>query len=136
VAWVRPGTVTFRVSTPEKESRWVVLARLHHWVTIAEFTATMTTVMRATDSIERERAVRTWHRQAHVLGGVSVTHAAPQSFTQDLTPGTYYLIDLRSLMGPDPGEPVRQVSWWCCWLGVMRNSHASTGGLPLWVHQW
>ena len=110
VARVRPGTATFRVSTPEKESRWVVLARLHHRVTIAEFTATMTTVMRATDPIERERAVRTWHRQARVLGGVSVTHAAPQSFTQDLTPGAYYLIDLRSLMGPDPGEPVHPVT--------------------------
>ncbi|WP_414940329.1 hypothetical protein [Amycolatopsis sp. cmx-11-51] len=109
-----PGTTTFRVSTPRgtpnTPSRWVIAVRLRPDVPLTAFLETMTTVMRSVDPVERARAVRKWNRQATALGGVSVTGDAPQTFTPFLTSGTYYLMDLRSLAQPDPGDPVRRLT--------------------------
>ncbi|GGM57646.1 hypothetical protein GCM10012275_31050 [Longimycelium tulufanense] len=106
---LHPGTTTFRVTTPDSTARWVSLVRLHPGTSLQKFLDDMTTVL-TTRGEERTRAVAEWNREADMLGGVSVFNRRSQSFTQFLKPGTYYLVDLRTLGGPDRSGASQEIA--------------------------
>ncbi|GCD93068.1 hypothetical protein [Embleya hyalina] len=104
---VRPGTTTFRVRNVDSAERWIGLARLRPGFAPETFVDRM---RRAVHGPAEEGAVARWNEAAEMLGGVSVAAHEARTFTQFLTPGTYYLVDYQSLREADPLGRVRAIT--------------------------
>jgi hypothetical protein len=108
---VRPGAVTFRMSTPDDDQREIAVIRINRDVDVESYLDTMTTVMFTKDKAAKIAAGRVVYRDSTLLGGVAVRARAVQSTTHLLLPGErYLLVDLISLGGENPARNWAEVT--------------------------
>lgn len=99
-ASLRPGVATFQVSTSDQAGREVGLIRLQPGVELNVLLRNLATVLFNNDLEAKKQAGTVVYRDSVLLGGVVLQPRAAQSFSVWLNPGTYYLVDYRSLAGP------------------------------------
>jgi hypothetical protein len=101
------GLVTFTVSTPDASGHELQLLRLKPGGTLNEFIEGSEETD-STDPATAAAGIRQSMQAAVFLGGTSVyQQTGPVSFTEWLSPGTYYLLDYNLLGGPDPAATVK-----------------------------
>ncbi|GAA2277230.1 MULTISPECIES: hypothetical protein [Kitasatospora] len=98
------GLVSFRVKTDDPNGRQLQLLRPHAGVAIDKVLHDLANSMsrRPSTAAAGIRAVR---GEAEALGGAMVTPRVHEQFTEEVAPGTVYLLDLTAFRA-DPAHPV------------------------------
>jgi hypothetical protein len=109
-ATLRPGIATFQVSTPDPAGREVGLIQLQPGVDLNTLLQNLAVVLLNNDLEAKKQAGAVVYRDSILLGGVVLQSRAPQSFSQLLRPGTYYLVDYRSLAAPNPSGHYQRIA--------------------------
>ncbi|MDH6108706.1 hypothetical protein P3T36_002373 [Kitasatospora sp. MAP12-15] len=98
------GLVSFRVRTDDKNGRQLQLLRPHDGVSVDQMLHDLADSFSPTGTTAAAgiRAVRT---ESDALGGALVTPDVHEQFTEEVTPGAVYLLDLTAFAA-DPTHPV------------------------------
>ncbi|MGF1431584.1 hypothetical protein [Kitasatospora sp. LaBMicrA B282] len=109
------GLVSFRIATDDPAGRQLQLLRPHDGVAIDQVLHDLADAYGPNQSTAAAgiKAVRT---ESEALGGALVTATVHEQFTEEVSPGAVYLVDLTALKA-DPSHPV-----------VKRLDLAGTGG--------
>ncbi|MFI9274489.1 hypothetical protein ACIGXM_27835 [Kitasatospora sp. NPDC052896] len=98
------GLVSFRVQTDDPNGRQLQLLRPHDGVSMDQVLRDLADSVSSTPSTAAA-GIRAVHGEAEALGGAMVTRQVHEQFTEEVSPGAVYLVDLTALRA-DPAHPV------------------------------
>lgn len=104
-----PGPTTFHVTSTDPASGWISLVRPRPGVTFEQFRAVMLKIINhvSGDVVEGSAELE---RTAELLGGTTMHPDLPATFTQDLSPGTYWFFDYQNIRATDARHSTLTVS--------------------------
>ncbi|MFF7334512.1 hypothetical protein [Streptomyces sp. NPDC008150] len=104
-----PGPTTFHVTSSDPASGWVSLVRPRSGVTFEQFRAVMLKIINhvSGDVVEGSAELE---GTAELLGGTTMHPDLPATFTQDLSPGTYWFFDYQNIRETDARHSTLTVS--------------------------
>ncbi|WP_035795246.1 hypothetical protein [Kitasatospora mediocidica] len=98
------GLVSFRVATDDAAGRQLQLLRPHDGVTSDQALKDLAASL-STDGPTAAAGIKAFRTEADALGGALVTPQVHEQFTEEVSPGAVYLVDLTALRA-DPAHPV------------------------------
>ncbi|MDH6131480.1 hypothetical protein P3T37_000849 [Kitasatospora sp. MAA4] len=98
------GLVSFRVATDDASGRQLQLLRPHDGVTPEKAMSDLAASVSA-DPATAAAGIKAFRTEADALGGALVTPQVHEQFTEEISPGAVYLVDLTALRA-DPAHPV------------------------------
>ncbi|MFF7638267.1 hypothetical protein ACFZB9_34735 [Kitasatospora sp. NPDC008050] len=101
------GLVSFRVKTDDPNGRQLQLLRPHAGVTAEQVYQDLAKAVSPAPSTARA-GIRAVNKEADLLGGALVTPQVHEQFTEEISPGPVYLLDLTALRN-DPAHPVAKL---------------------------